>query len=87
MRTFREYSSERLGLDNNLNKLIGLLWERYKPELRDFLDRMSAKDANIRQIVMDLQNEKEPEENDQIYKTSADDNHGNSSGDIGNGEN
>lgn len=84
MRTFREFISEKSNVDDQLEKLIGLLWDRYKPELRDFLDRMGAKDADIRQLVMNLEHQPEAQESDGIYKNSADDNHGS---ELDNGEN
>lgn len=76
MKTFREYISSN-SKEDSLNKLIKLTWERYNPEVRDFFDKISAKDADIRQILQELDAPDNSEESDVISKNASDSNFGN----------
>lgn len=87
MRTFKQFILENNQISSKLSELIDLINERYQPELRDFLDRMAAKDKDIREILLSIDDAENTPESDQIYKNSADDNHGNSDQSSENGEN
>lgn len=76
MKTFREYVSSN-NKEDSLNKLIKLTWERYNPEIRDFFDKISVKDADIRQILQELDAPDNSEESEVISKNASDSNFGN----------
>lgn len=76
MKTFREYVSSN-NKEDSFNKLIKLTWERYNPEIRDFFDKMSSKDADIRQILQELDAPDNSEESDVVSKNASDSNFGN----------
>ena len=77
MKTFKQYIFENSNLEDNLNKLMEMAWKRYKPEIKDFFDKLSQKDPDIRQILLDLENNEDVEENDVIAKNYSDNNFGN----------
>ena len=81
MKTFIEYLknlSESTGKQDVLHELINLSWSRYNPETKDFLEKMSNKDADIKRLF-DKLNEPSYSENeeDEIYHNTPDSNFGN----------
>jgi predicted ArsR family transcriptional regulator len=84
MKTFIEYLknlSENVGKQDALNELIKLAWSRYNPETKDFLEKMSNKDADMNRLLDKLNNFNYEDENlnkdDEIYKNTPDANFGN----------
>lgn len=77
MRTFREYVSNNISKEDLLNKLIKLTWQRYNPEIRDFFDKISSKDADVRDILQNLDSVSQEQESDVISKNASDSNFGN----------
>jgi hypothetical protein len=76
MKSFREYISNN-NKEDSLSKLIKLTWERYNPEIRDFFEKISSKDADIRQLLEELDTPESSEEPDVISKNASDSNFGN----------
>jgi hypothetical protein len=78
IKTFREYISNNSNIDGLLSQLIKLTWERYNPEIRDFFDKISSKDADIRQLIQQLDSAMTPAEDpDVVSKNASDSNFGN----------
>lgn len=77
MKTFREYVSNNQNKEDLLNKLIKLTWTRYNPEIRDFFDKISSKDAEVRDILQKIDSVPEDQESDVISKNASDSNFGN----------
>jgi hypothetical protein len=76
MKSFREYISNN-NKEDSLSKLIKLTWERYNPEIRDFFEKISSKDADIRQLLQEIDDPESSEEPDVISKNASDSNFGN----------
>lgn len=76
LKTFKEFSSENQQKSNLLNKLVDLAWNRYEPETKDFFDKLSKKDPEIRSIFEQIENA-DTAEPDVIAKNIADSEFGN----------
>lgn len=76
LKTFKEFSLQNDQKSNLLNKLIGLSWDRYEPETKDFFDKLSRKDPEIKNIFDQIESSDKPEP-DVIYKNIADSEFGN----------
>lgn len=76
LKSFKQHILESQSYNNLLSKLIDLIWERFKPEMKDFLDKISSQDADIKRIYEELENftNQEP---DVISKNASDSNFGN----------
>lgn len=78
IKTFREYISNGSNVEDLLSKLIKISWERYNPEIRDFFDKISSKDADVRQLMQQLDSASRPNEDpDVVSKNASDSNFGN----------
>lgn len=71
MKTFKEYINSNK--NDSFCNMMSLIWERYNPEIRDFLSQISLKDAEIKKILEDLES---PEETDVVAKNASDSNFG-----------
>jgi hypothetical protein len=76
-KTYKEFIENNNHFQNLLNKLIALSWERYNPEIKDFFDKLSYKDPDIKGIIDELNNSKNNSEPDVISKNASDSNYGN----------
>jgi hypothetical protein len=83
MKTFQEYvdEAEQAPVESKqdlFNKIINICLEKYPDEIDDFLNVVSSKDENIREIVEKIKELNDKfKEPDIISPNIADDNHGN----------
>lgn len=72
MKSFKEYLFIENENHNNLGEIMKLLWERYKPEILDFLQKISEKDPDIKSILNKINIEDQQEEPDIVSKNISD---------------